>query len=111
MSYISRQMQKVTINPTIAAEVNIGPVFQKEKVNIYFTASEDWTGAFEFQLFETAQKFQKFNYSDALTIDQRLMTLAIDPIGKSLLPALYYYEIWHLPTNRIYFKGTLNIVR
>ena len=104
-------MQKVTINPSIAAEVNIGPVFQQEKVNIYFTASEDWTGTFEFQLYGSSQKFQKFSYPDALTIYQKVMTLAIDPKGKGLSPMLYYYEIWHAPSNRIYFKGTINIPR
>lgn len=104
-------MKKVTIDPSIAALVDIGPVFNAEDVNIYFTANEPLTGVFEARIYNSFQKNTHYTVANNLTIVDDLMTFRIAPKLQGLEAKDFYYEIWHVSTNRLLFKGNLNIVK
>ena len=104
-------MQKVIIDPSIAVEVNINPVSYNEDLNVYFKASENWTGSFECKIYNSYQKNSEKKVANPLVIVGDLMTFRIAPSVQGLDAGTYYYEIWQVETKRIYFKGQLNITR
>lgn len=105
-------MQKVTINPSIAAIVNIDPVGLKEIVPIYITATADWIGTYEFKVYNSDKKNTLISLTGAnpIAIENELMTLTIDPTAQGLTASVYYYEITKVEDKRVTFKGTLNII-
>jgi hypothetical protein len=104
-------MQKVTIDLSIAVQVNIGNVSFFEDLNIYFKSSENWEGTYELKIFNSHQKNIEKEVTNALKVENDLMTLRIAPSIQLISATNYYYEIWQRETNRIYFKGQLNIIK
>jgi hypothetical protein len=104
---------RVTINPSIAAEVNINPIGEKEIVPIYFTASENWVGTYDFCLWNSDKKNTKTTLPGAnpIVIVEKLMTLTIDPTAQAIIANEYYYEITKVEDKRVVFKGALNIIK
>ncbi|MGV9003943.1 hypothetical protein [Flavobacterium sp.] len=102
-------MNKVTINPSIAAIVNIDPIGQKEIVPIYFTADSNWIGTYQFTVFNSDKKNTKLHEDNLPTVNE-LMTLTVNAQTMNLPIRVNYYEITKVEDNRIVFKGTLNII-
>jgi hypothetical protein len=105
-------MQKVTINPSIAAIVNIDSVGRKEVVPIYFTATADWTGTYEFKLYNSDKKNTTvaLTGSNPIAVVDELMTLTVDPTVQGIVANTYYYEITKVEDKRVIFKGNLKVV-
>lgn len=104
-------MKKVVIDPSIAVVVDINSIAFSENVNIYFNATANWIGAFDFKVWNSYQKNTAFAVNGAITIVDTLMTLNIDPGNQNLVADKYYYEISSIDTNRIIFKGELTITK
>lgn len=104
-------MSKITLNPSIAQILDIDPIAYNERVNVYFNADENWTGDFEFVVYNSAQKNRFVKPVDALTVVAKRMTLVIEPIAQGLTATANYYEIVSLSTKRVVFKGLLNIIK
>lgn len=104
-------MQRVTINPSIAAIVNIDPVGAKEIVPVYFTAESNWTGNYQFKLWNSDKKNTEVSVTgNPIGVATTVMTLTIDPTAQAIPVNNHYYEITHIETKRVVFKGNLNIV-
>jgi hypothetical protein len=104
-------MQKLTINPSIAAEIDISPISYEEKVKLFFNADENWTGTFDFKIWNSYQKNTEIEVSNSLTVVEKVMSLTIEPIAQNLPSNQYWYEISSVSTKRLLFKGKLNIVK
>jgi hypothetical protein len=103
--------QKVTINPSIARIINIDPCSFKENNNVYFTADENITGTFVFRVWNSDKKNSEFELlSNPISIFEKKMTLGIKPETIGLPIGNHYHEIWHLESNRIYYKGEINVI-
>lgn len=103
--------KKVVIDPSIAVVVDINSVAFSENVNIYFNATANWIGTFEFKVWNSYQKNTAFAVNGAITIVTNLMTLNINPTVQNLPADKYYYEISSETTKRIIFKGELTITK
>lgn len=104
-------MQKVEINPSIAATVNINCVGFAELAYVYFRASTPWIGAFEYKVWNSYQKNKDITVANALTVVGDLLTLKIDASNQFLPADKYYYEISSIDSKRIIFKGELTITK
>ncbi|WP_269221993.1 hypothetical protein [Flavobacterium sp. IMCC34518] len=104
-------MSKITLNPSIATVLDIDPIALNERVNVYLTADENWTGEFEFVVYNSAVKNRFVKPANALTVVEKRMTLVIEPIVQGLTATANYYEIVSTSTKRIVFKGLLNITK
>ena len=105
-------MKKVVIDPSIAAVVDINPVFFNEDLNIYFQANEPLSGMYEVKMFNSFQKNTvKVIAINPLTVMGNLMTLRLAPRIQGIGVDSLYYEIWHVTSNRLYFKGNITIVK
>jgi hypothetical protein len=104
-------MKKVVIDPSIAVVVDINSIAFYENVNIYFNATLNWIGSFDFKVWNSYQKNTFFAVNGAITIVDTLMILKIDPSNQNLVAQNYYYEIMSVDTSRIIFKGDLIIVK
>jgi hypothetical protein len=103
-------MKKVVIDPSIATILDIDSVAYNERVEIKLTASENWRGAFEFVVYNSAQKNRFVKPANALTIVDKIMTLVIEPAAQGLETTYNYYEIVST-SKRVLFKGLLNIIK
>lgn len=103
--------KKITLDPSIATILDIGPIGYNERVEIKFTASENWVGDFEFVVYNSTAKNSHVEPTDALGVEGEVMTLVIEPKEQSLTVGSHYYEISLLEHKRIVFKGLLNIVK
>lgn len=104
-------METVTINPSIAVIVNITPIGVKEIVPIYFAAEQNWAGSYELKLYNSDKKNSTVTPTGTpIAILTTIMTWTIDPTGQAIPVDNYYYEITHVESKRILFKGNLNIV-
>jgi hypothetical protein len=103
--------KKITLDPSIATLLDISPVGHEERVQILFTASENWTGSFDFVVYNSTAKNAFLQPSGALTVSDNVMTLVIEPAAQGISIAPNYYEISSTSTKRILFKGLLNIVK
>jgi len=101
----------INIDPSIARVVNINPVGYNEHVEIKFTANENWTGNFEYTVYNSEAKNSNVKPTGALTIAGDLMTLIIEPSTQGLYVNSHYYEIVSVGTKRVVFKGILKIVK
>jgi hypothetical protein len=104
-------MEKIIINPSIAAEIDISPIAYSEKVKLFFSSDENWVGDFDFRIWNSNQKNTETEVSTSLSVVAKIMTLTIEPIVQVLPPKEYWYEISSLSTKRLLFKGKLNIVK
>lgn len=100
-------MNKVTINPSIAAIVDIDSVGYTETVNVYFTAPVNWVGVFVLTVFNSSQK-NTASVVDALTVVDKVITWKIEPKTQGIEDSKYY-EIYSANAKRIVFKGNLII--
>ncbi len=104
-------MQRVTLNPSIAAILNIDSVGKSEIVPVYFTADENWVGTYELKLYNSDKKNKVITTPDeALTVIDQIMTLNIDPTLWNIDAKNHYYEISKTESKRVIFKGDLNII-
>lgn len=103
--------KKITLDPSIATLLDIDSVAQDERVNINFTANENWTGEFEFIVYNSIAKNSFVKPIGALTIAGMIMTLVVEPVAQGLVVSSHYYEIVSISTKRVLFKGLLNIVK
>ena len=104
-------MQIVTINPSMAAIVNIKDIGKAEIVPIYFTANENWVGTYGFKLFNSDKKNDETSITGTpLEVLNALMTLTIDATIWNAKAGSYYYEISKIEDRRVIFKGSLNII-
>ena len=104
--------QKVIIDSSIAAIVNIDNVGKNEIVPIYLTSPIAWTDTYNFKLFDAPQKNSEINLNDTpLSVDDNVMTIIIDAMSLLINEGLYYYEISSLEDKRVIFKGSLNIIK
>ncbi len=106
-------MTKVTINPSIAALIDIDGVGYAEEVEIYFEGTQNWTGSYVFKVWNSFQKNTEKTIPNPnpLTVLNKIITLALKPTVQTLVsvPDGYYYEIISVETKRIVFKGSLFI--
>lgn len=103
--------KKITLDPSIATLLDIDSVAQGERVTVNFTANENWTGAFEFVVFNSAAKNSFVKPAGALTVVAMVMTLVVEPFVQSLDVGAHYYEIVSISTKRVLFKGLLKIIK
>lgn len=104
-------MQKIIINPSIAVELDIGPISVSERVTIRFNADADWTGDFELLIFNSIAKNLKIKPDNALVVNDKVMTLIVDPTAQGLADKTHFFEIVEKRAKRIVFKGNLNITK
>ena len=104
-------MSRITIDPSIATVVDIATVGFNERANIYFTADQAWAGDFEFSVYNSAQKNSVVKPEDALTVTGNRMHLFIKPSAQGINAGMNYYEIVSVSTERVVFKGLLNIIK
>jgi hypothetical protein len=103
--------KKITLDPSIATILDIDPIGHEEKVEIKFTASENWDGDFEFVVYNSAAKNSLVKPAGALVVVDKVMTLTIEPSVQDLAIESNYYEIFNLTAKRVLFKGLLNIIK
>jgi hypothetical protein len=103
--------KKTTLDPSIATILDIDPVGHEERVEIKFTASENWTGDFEFVVYDCAFKNSFVKPAGALVKADNLMTMIIEPSVQGLAVGSRYFEIFSLTAKRVLFKGLLNIIK
>ena len=115
---------KVTINPSIAAIVEIDSIGKSEVVPIYFTAEENWTGTYTFKIWNSDKKNDEIEVPetftitvdeeeitvDTLKVQEKQMTLTIAPAKQNITEGSFYFEITHDQSNRIIFKGEKLII-
>jgi hypothetical protein len=104
-------MQKITLNPSIATLLDIDSVGHGERVTVNFTANENWTGGFEFVVYNSIAKNSFVKPAGAITVVEKAMVLMIEPIEQVISVGAHYYEIVSISTKRVLFKGLLNIVK
>lgn len=99
---------QVTLSAGIAAIVNIDTLGVRELVPITFTGEADWTGTYEINVWDTAQKNNEV-WDGSPTVADNVMVWEINPDDWKVPAGVYYYEIFNTVTERIEFKGTLKI--
>lgn len=103
--------QKIKLDPSIATLLDIDSVAHGERVTVNFTANENWTGSFEFVVYNSIAKNSFVKPVGALTVMSMVMTVVVEPSIQGLDVAAYYYEIVSTSTKRVLFKGLLNIIK
>jgi hypothetical protein len=102
---------KITLDPSIAVKLDINSVGLNELVVILFTANENWVGEFEFSVFNSSAKNTVVKPTEALVVEEKIMTLRLEPSTQGLTANMHYYEIVSLDTKRVIFKGLLNVTK
>lgn len=103
--------KKIILDPSIATLLDIDSVAHGERVTVNFTASENWTGAFDFVVYNSVAKNSFVKPAGALTVVGKVMTLVLEPASQGLDVDKHYYEIVSTSTKRILFKGDLNVTK
>jgi hypothetical protein len=103
--------KQITIDPSIAVELDIDRVAHSEHVEIRFNADADWTGTFELIVYNSAAKNSFVKPANALTVAAKVMTWVIEPLAQGLTDRLHYYEIVETQSKRIIFRGQLKITK
>jgi hypothetical protein len=101
----------INLDPTIATTANIGPVGYYESIDFLFKCSEDWDDEFEFVVYNSTAKNSMVTPAGALVVAGDLMTLKLKAATQGIAVGIHYYEIFNLTKKRVYFKGSLNIVK
>jgi hypothetical protein len=102
-------MQKITIDPSIAVELNVDSLSVDELVKIVFEGSANWTGNYQVKIYNSSAKNTVITPSDALTVAGKVMTWTIQPKEQGLSDNNYYYELSETESKRVVFKGALVI--
>ena len=101
----------ITIDPSIAVELDIDRVAHSERVAMRFNADADWTGTFELIVYNSAAKNSFVKPEGALTVVGKLMTWVIEPLAQGLSDRTHFYEIVETQAKRIVFRGQLKITK
>lgn len=104
-------MQKITIDPSIAVELNVKSLSVDERVQIVFKATSNWTGTMQLKIYNSIAKNTVITPNAALTVDGIVMTWTIQPKEQGLSDNNYYYEISETESKRVLFKGALVITK
>lgn len=102
---------RLLLDPSISAIIDIDPVALSEEVNIYFTADDNWVGDFTINIFNSENKNQSQEITNALNVTDNVMTWTIAPTEQEISVGKKYYEIYDNDSKRIVFKGILNIIK
>lgn len=103
--------QTINIDPSIAVDVNFDRIGMSERVAIRFTASDDWFGIFEVEIYNSTAKNTSVKPTNALTVEGRVMTWVIEPAIQGLTERSHFYEIVEKQSKRIIFRGVLKITK
>lgn len=88
-------MNRVTLNPSIAAIVDIDAVWKNEVKTIRFTAPEAFVGNFNFKVWNSEKKNTEFETTNGtLEVSGNQLILKIDPTAWQLKADDYYTEIY-----------------
>ena len=101
-------MSKVIINPSIARDLEINPVYYSENVPIIFKAQQDWQTDISIKMWDSQHKNKQVSSPNLLVID-KIMTMEINPSSQSIMPGEYYFEI--ATPSRVFFKGIIKIIK
>lgn len=104
-------MKKISIDPSIAVDLDIDRVAHSERVEIRFVADANWTGAFEFIVYNSSAKNSHIKPANALAVVDNIMTLVIEPIEQGISAGQHYHEIVETQSKRIIFRGKLQITK
>ncbi len=104
-------MNKITINPSIAVELDIESISRVERVDIIFTADTFWTGTYEVTIYNSPSKNSIIKPMSALNVVDKVITWTIDPVSNKIEVGVHYYEIVESQAKRVMFKGKLVIVK
>jgi hypothetical protein len=104
-------MQKITINPSIAVELDIDSIAHSEKVEINFSADVNWTGTYEVTIYNSQAKNTEVKPTGAIKMVDKVMTWTIEPKTQGIEPEPKYYEIVETQSKRLVFKGKLVITK
>lgn len=100
-------MKIITINPSIAATVNISPIIVgEENVPIIFTFDEEITDEYQFKFWNSSKKNAEVDTIGELQVDDDKLTLTLSPTKEGT----FYYEIINKTKLRVYFKGIIEIL-
>lgn len=103
---------KVTsLDVSIAATLHLLNVHEHEQVIVTFMADEEWTGEFDFTVYNSPAKNSRIKPTNALVKDGVELRLTIDARAQGIAAGTYYYEIFNTQTKRVEFKGDLEIKR
>lgn len=103
--------KKITLDPSIATLLDINPVAENERIVVNFTASENWTGDFEFVVYNSIAKNNFVKPTAAVVAVAKVMSLTIDPKVQGISVDAHYYEIVSVGVKRVLFKGLLNVIK
>lgn len=101
--------KQITIDPSIAVELDIDRVAHSERVAIRFNADAEWTGTFELVVYNSAAKNSFVKPANALAVVAKVMTWVIEPLAQGLSDRTHFYEIVETQAKRIIFRGQLKI--
>jgi hypothetical protein len=104
-------MTKLTIDPSIAVELDIDSLSLDERVEILFDAEADWIGNYEVKIYNSNAKNAMVSPSASLLINAKSMKWIIEPNQQNLSANTHYYEIYEAQTKRVIFKGKLVITK
>lgn len=104
-------MKKISIDPSIAIELDIDRVAHSERVAIRFVADANWTGTFEFVVYNSSAKNSYIKPANALTVVDNVLTLILEPIEQGISAGQHYHEIVETQSKRIIFRGNLKITK
>ena len=103
-------MDKLKLDLSAATTVDYCGVNLNEKAVITFTNNtEDWTGAYQFRVWESRKKVTEIDLDDKLNVVTNVMTVTIEPDDDGLSVDTHYYEIYDSTVERVIFLGTLTI--
>ena len=100
---------KVILDVSIAALVDITNIRMSEKVVVTITAEESWEGNYEFTLFNSQAKNTHQKMVGAVVVNGQDLLLTIEPMLQQITAGSYWYEIYNTLTKRIEFMGDLKI--
>jgi tRNA(Leu) C34 or U34 (ribose-2'-O)-methylase TrmL len=101
----------INLDPSIARIVNINPVGFNETRRVFFRASANFVGDFEFVVYDSSAKKTTLKPTGALAVVNDLMTLTLSPSSQGIAIQANYYEIFEKDSKSVIFKGLLNIVK
>lgn len=103
-------MNKITINPSIAVELDIDSISRVERVEIIFTADASWSGAYEVTIYNSPSKNTSISPMSVLNAVDKVIIWTIEPVSNNIEVGVHYYEIVESQAKRVMFKGKLVIV-
>lgn len=102
---------KITIDPSIAVELDIDSISRVEKVDIIFTADASWSGTYQVTIYNSPSKNTIIRPMGVLNAVDKVINWTIDPVSNNIEVGVHYYEIVESQAKRVMFKGKLVIVK